>query len=480
MTTLQATANAEALMLRAEELIGQGRTGAARPLLAALRRLGGKALAVSRLAARVALREEAFTEAQLELDAGIAVAPEDPDLRKLRAELRRNLGDIGGAAADAAEAVILDRHDPAAKALLGVLLLELGQPEEAAICLREAVAASPDHPAYIEGFAAAQVAQGDAEAALQTLLGGIAAVPEHVGLRNAALLQCLRQRDFNQGVALAEQAQIAGIVDACLFGLKGHALSSLGRHEDAAEAYQEALKLGPDDTYVRHLAASAGSVPGGTRAPSDYVRTLFDGYADGFEEHLISLGYRVPALIRTALLRHPKLARGEHAGPVLDLGCGTGLIAVVLSDLRLGPFTGIDVSARMLASARAKELYAELRESELLGELARDTTRWPVIVAGDVLCYFGALEQVFAAVHARLTPGGWFAFSVEELAAHQDGPGWALHRQGRYVHAEAYLRRTVHDAGFAVCDLKKTTLRFEAGAPVAGIIVTAERIRDDG
>jgi predicted TPR repeat methyltransferase len=68
---------------------------------------------------------------------------------------------------------------------------------------------------------------------------------------------------------------------------------------------------------------------------------------------------------------------------------------------------------------------------------------------------------------------------VEELATHQDGPGWALHRQGRYVHAEASLHRTVHDAGFAICDLKKTTLRFEAGAPVAGIIVTVERIRDD-
>jgi predicted TPR repeat methyltransferase len=209
------------------------------------------------------------------------------------------------------------------------------------------------------------------------------------------------------------------------------------------------------------------------------VRTLFDGYADGFEEHLISLGYRVPGRVRAALLRHPKLARGEHLGPVLDLGCGTGLIAVVLSDLRLGPFTGIDISARMLAGARAKQLYAELREGEILMELARDAARWPVILASDVLCYIGALDQVLAAVHARLSPGGWLIFSVEELATDQGGPGWVLHRQGRYAHAEAYVRRTVQDAGFSICSLERTTLRFEAGAPVAGMIVTVERIPHD-
>jgi predicted TPR repeat methyltransferase len=226
--------------------------------------------------------------------------------------------------------------------------------------------------------------------------------------------------------------------------------------------------------------AAAGCLPGEQQAPPDYVRTLFDGYADRFEEHLISLGYRVPGLIRTALLSHPKLAGSEHIGPVLDLGCGTGLMAVVLGDLSLGPFTGVDLSPQMLAGARAKQLYAELREGEVLAELRRDAARWPVIIAGDVLCYFGALEQVLAAVHARLFPGGWFVFSVEELASGQDDAGWALHRQGRYAHSFAYVRRAVQDAGFTIRSLEQTTLRLEAGAPVAGMIVAAERMRHDG
>ena len=78
-------------------------------------------------------------------------------------------------------------------------------------------------------------------------------------LRNAAVLLSLRRRDFATAVRLAEQARIAGVADAILFGLKGHALSGLGRHAEAADAYAEALKLDPDDRYVRHLVAAAGA-----------------------------------------------------------------------------------------------------------------------------------------------------------------------------------------------------------------------------
>ena len=95
-------------------------------------------------------------------------------------------------------------------------------------------------------------------------------------------------------------------------------------------------------------------LPSAARAPVEYLRAVFDGYADRFELHLISLGYRIPGLIRAALLRHPAIAAGERLGPVLDLGCGTGLVAVVLSDLPIGPLVGVDVSPRMLAQRGGK------------------------------------------------------------------------------------------------------------------------------
>jgi predicted TPR repeat methyltransferase len=412
MENLQTTANAEILTSRLASLIDAGRFGTARPLLAAVRRLALPSPRLAELAARLAMHEGRFDVARADLDEAVAQAPENAALRKCRANVRMQMNDNEGAAADAAEAVILDSSDPAAKAMLGVLMLELHRPEDAVACLGEAVSNDPTNPHYREGLAAAQEASGDADAALSTLGAGIAATPARVELRNAAILISVRRRDFATAHRLAEEARVAGTADACTFGLMGHALSSMGRHADAAGAYSEALKLGPNDPYVRHLVASSGDLPSTARAPVEYLRTVFDGYADNFGSHLISLGYRVPGLIRAAVLRHPVIAAGERLGPVLDLGCGTGLVAVVLSDLSAGPLIGVDVSSRMLAQASAKQLYAELREADLMQMLAEDLTCWKLIVAADVLVYFGALSEVFAAVHSRLEPGGWFVFTV--------------------------------------------------------------------
>ena len=213
-------------------------------------------------------------------------------------------------------------------------------------------------------------------------------------LRNAAVLLAVRQHRFEGALVLAEDARRDGLADACLFGLKGHALSKLGRDNEAGEAYAEALKLGPDDPYVRHLVASSGGLPGSQLAPPDYLRAVFDNYADRFEAHLISLGYRIPGVIRAALLQHTD----RPNGPVLDLGCGTGLVGVAISDLPLGKLIGVDVSSRMLAKAGSKQLYAALHEAEIMDFLDADETAYAVVIAADVLCYFGAIDGVLAAV----------------------------------------------------------------------------------
>jgi predicted TPR repeat methyltransferase len=485
MDLMPATADTEALLRRTTALIDAGRAQAARPLLAAARRLGASRAGLAQLEARLALRDGSLQSACDELDIAIALGPDSADLRKARAEIRERLGDLDGAARDAAEAVILDRQDPAAKALLGVLMLRLDRAQDAAACLHEAVAASPADPAFREALASAQSTLGDTDAALETLEAGIELAPASVALRNAAVLLSIRRRDFAGAERLCEAACRAGIADAGTFGLRGHALSSLGRHDDAAEAYSDALKLAPDDPYVRHLAAMSGHAHRGTRAPEDYLRAVFDGYADRFERHLISLGYRIPGAIRKVLLTHRSLRTGTPVGPVLDLGCGTGLVAVALSDLPVGPITGVDVSGRMLAQAAAKGLYEELREVDLMVVLSESDTRWKLILAADVMNYFGALEDTMAAVHARLEPGGWFVFSTEELLPHHDGtlPGdgeWALLRQGRYAHSRNYLTRIATGSGFRIVRLDPEIIRHEADAPVDGFLMVLERTRHDG
>jgi predicted TPR repeat methyltransferase len=480
MDLVQETVDAGALMARVEQLLDQGRPGAARPLLAAARSLVQPSAGLSVLAARLALSDGMLDAAGDELDQALAEDPDHAGLRKCRAELRRQIGDLDGATRDAAEAVMLDRADPAAKALLGALLLDLGRATDAIACLNEVVALVPHDPSYREALAHARIAAGDLDGALTTLLDGIAIAPGATAIRNAAVLLCIRRRDFTQAEFLAEQGRIDGAADACTFGLKGHALSSLGRHDEAALAYHEALKLAPGDAYVRHLVAAAGIASTAPRAPDDYVRTLFDGYAERFESHLVSLGYRIPGLIRRHTLAFAAL---KDIGPVLDLGCGTGLAVLALSDLDLGPFTGIDLSPRMLDQARGKGLYATLREAQLPSALRDDTAGWNLIIAADLLCYFGELEEMFEAVRARLAPGGRFICSVEELLPDHDGnfPGngdWALGRMGRYAHGMPYLARAAASQGFRCLTMDRETLRHEAGGPVAGLLLVLERPRD--
>jgi predicted TPR repeat methyltransferase len=144
-------------------------------------------------------------------------------------------------------------------------------------------------------------------------------------------------------------------------------------------------------------------------------------------------------------------------------------MGVVLSDLPLRPLVGVDLSPGMLAEARAKKLYDRLVQQDLESLLDEPGPGWRVILAADVFCYFGVLDGALGRVAARLAPGGLCVFSVE-LA---DGEGWQLGRQGRYRHAEPYVRDAVAGAGLRLLRCVPEVLRHEADAPVDGLLVVA-------
>lgn len=466
-----------ALLHLATDMLAAGRLLAARVSTDALRPLIGDQLEFAELEVGLLLSEGRPDEAARCLDGAIGRMPEAAALRVCRAEARLRAGDAAGAASEAAEAITLDPRHIGAKALLGLALIEVGWLRDAASCLREAVRAAPGHPQYRLALAHALERDDRGDDAVAVLEQGFAHAPGEPTLRIAAITAEMRRRRFDRAEALASAARGDGIADACVFGLLGHALSSLGRHEDAAEAYAEALKLAPEDPYVRHLVTASGILPSASRAPAEYVETVFDGYADRFDEHLVSLGYRVPGLLRARLLA----ARpGGAFGPVLDLGCGTGFMGVVLSDLALDALVGVDLSTRMLERAEARGLYSELRHGDIERFLAEDQRIWPVIVAADVLCYLGALDGLFASIRERLDPAGLFLFTVEEATPDETASDWSLLRLGRYVHTEAYIRRCAAENGLAVRAIEREAVRLESGSPVAGLVVSLGRAALDG
>ena len=95
----------------------------------------------------------------------------------------------------------------------------------------------------------------------------------------------------------------------------------------------------------------------------DYYREFAAYYDRSFAE---ALGYIYPQAIASVLA-----ACRPGDGPVLDIGCGTGLVATAIHTQ--APQTvihGVDLSPEMLEKARAKDAYAALFAADLTGDIS--------------------------------------------------------------------------------------------------------------
>jgi predicted TPR repeat methyltransferase len=171
------------------------------------------------------------------------------------------------------------------------------------------------------------------------------------------------------------------------------------------------------------------------------------------------------------------LAEAQAAGApglgrwtVLDLGCGTGLAGMALRDLA-GRLEGVDLSARMLARARARGLYHSLDKADLVTTLAAGDAAYDLIVAADVLIYLGDLARVFSGAAGRLVPGGRFAFTLEKAGT----PGWHLQPCRRYAHHPATIAAWSAAAGLEIAHWEDGALRTEAGRPVPSLLYVLKR-----
>lgn len=248
----------------------------------------------------------------------------------------------------------------------------------------------------------------------------------------------------------------------------GDSLHALGAAQEATQAWARAAVGDPSGVLGAQLRLAAhGGAPAPERAPDDYVRELFDEYADRFDSHLVgALAYRGPEILRAALER----ARGGAGAPLrfaraMDLGCGTGLMALALKDAAQ-EMCGVDLSPRMAEAARRTGLYARVQAGDVTQALAAEPAgAFDLVIAADVFVYMGDLAQTFAQAARTLRAGGLFAFTVQKGA--QD---WALGPDLRYAHSPDYLRRMAQAAGLEPLVLEEASTRKDAGADVPGLV----------
>ncbi|WP_347988766.1 tetratricopeptide repeat protein [Methylomonas sp. AM2-LC] len=241
----------------------------------------------------------------------------------------------------------------------------------------------------------------------------------------------------------------------------------LGLIADAAECYRAWLHMEPDNVYAKlHLAACTGeNVP--EKTPDAYLKEVFDGMSDFFEEKLVTtLAYSGPEMIAVLL---KECAFQEKTLDVLDGGCGTGLMAPILA--RYSRYLiGVDISAGMLGQARARNIYTDLVEAELVCYLRNCEKRFDLVVLADTLIYFGELIELFRVIRQVLRPHGFICFTIEISSENAPQPlGYNLSVVGRYTHSLCYLSEVLSVHGLVIVAENQAILRTEFGQPIPGV-----------
>jgi len=392
-----------------------------------------------------------------------SVAPGDPAACNARGLAALELGDAQGA---------LSAFDEGLKAAPGSLALELHRSkalrklrrmQDAVAVLDRIVKAAPDLLEAWRDLAGAQRALGLHAPALHSATRALELAPKNteVALEHAVAL--LHAGETDKAVKRLENLD----GDAPAWMWLGQARLRQNDVPGARTAFERAAALDPGNPFIRHfLGATSGDVSQDIEV--DYIRSLFDDFADRFEPTLLdNLGYSAPKQIVQFLREH---GAGD-AKRVLDLGCGTGLMGVELASPERR-IDGVDLSERMLAQARAKGVYEELRADELLAFLRGSAEQWDLIVAADVFIYVAELAPIFEAAFDRIPRGGHLAFSIECSDA---GETQLLAQTGRYRHVPARLVDALHKVGFQDIQRESVTLRQESGTPVIGELMLARR-----
>jgi len=282
--------------------------------------------------------------------------------------------------------------------------------------------------------------------------------------------------------------------------------------EAAQNALRSAAILDATNAQASHMLAALSAEDGGDegvhrRASPEFVAALFDDFASTFDEKLGSLEYRVPGIIGAVAAK----ARGEENpfASALDAGCGTGLAGRFLRPLVTGPMIGVDISQRMLEKAakctlktgcgieeeedalstdgKDEKLYdalvaldleaMTLDETLLAPGLSRsnsltekDKEGFDLVVAADVMVYFGSLDEVVGNFAKLSRPGASLMFTCERATNEEAPLGYRLLTSGRFSHTKDYVIKVAESKKYSLSLYQEITPRMEKGVGVKGHI----------
>lgn len=149
------------------------------------------------------------------------------------------------------------------------------------------------------------------------------------------------------------------------------------------------------------------------------IRASYEAWAPDYDAENIGNGFRLPFIGAAFAARF--VPAGD--GPILDAGCGTGLVGEALGILGYNDIVGIDISPAMLDRAAQSGCYGRLYEHDLGQPIPEPDNRFAAVTC------FGSLGPGHAPPHCldefiRVTrPGGHVIFNLRPDTYEEQGLG---------------------------------------------------------
>jgi SAM-dependent methyltransferase len=147
------------------------------------------------------------------------------------------------------------------------------------------------------------------------------------------------------------------------------------------------------------------------------LRKLYDSWSESYDADLQQVGYLHAPIITGLVARHVP----SRDAAILDAGVGTGAIGNILSLLGYNNLSGLDMSEGMLAKARARECYVDLRKGVLGEVLDFPDGAFDAILSTGTFTTGHAPASAFHELTRILEPGGFLMFTVGTIIWEEQG-----------------------------------------------------------
>jgi predicted TPR repeat methyltransferase len=142
----------------------------------------------------------------------------------------------------------------------------------------------------------------------------------------------------------------------------------------------------------------------------DDLVALYDKWAETYDADMQGIGYVHPAVMAGLVGRYVQ----NKSAPIFDAGVGTGTVGNILAIMGFKNLIGVDMSEGMLAHAKSRNIYADLRNRVLGEALDFETGSMAAIVSTGVFTAGHAPATAWDELTRITRAGGHLIFTVGE------------------------------------------------------------------